>query len=79
MRKTLERFLGVRRGQTTAEYAIIVALIAIASISVIVIFGDQIRAMFGAESKRLTGDDQYQMQDKTTNVDGAIDKTLKDF
>ena len=49
MRRWLNKLRGSRRaarGQTTAEYAIIVALVAVASISVILIFGDQIRALF---------------------------------
>jgi Flp pilus assembly pilin Flp len=45
-----------RFGQTTAEYAIIVALVAVASIAVIMMFGDQIRSLLGAETKQLGGD-----------------------
>jgi Flp pilus assembly pilin Flp len=54
-----------RSGQTTAEYAIIVALVAVCSIAVIMIFGDQIRSLFGAESQQLGGnkDAQNQLQD----------------
>ena len=44
-----------RSGQTTAEYAIIVALVAVCSIAIIMIFGDQIRALIGAESQQLGG------------------------
>ena len=44
-----------RSGQTTAEYAIIVALVAVCSIAVIMIFGTQIRNLFGAESDQLSG------------------------
>ena len=44
-----------RSGQMTAEYAIIVALVAVCSIAVIMIFGDQIRALIGAESQQLGG------------------------
>ncbi len=79
MRSALKKFFGVRHGQTTAEYAIIVALIAIASIAVIIIFGNQIRALFGAESKQLSGDTSAQNQDQTQNVDSSINKTLKQF
>jgi Flp pilus assembly pilin Flp len=51
-----------RGGQTTAEYAIIVALVAVCSIAVIMIFGDQIRALFGAESQQLGGNQNAQNQ-----------------
>ena len=49
-----------RSGQTTAEYAIIVALVAVCSIAVIMIFGDQIRALIGAESQQLGGNQAAQ-------------------
>ena len=49
-----------RSGQTTAEYAIIVALVAVCSIAVIMMFGDQIRVLFGAETKQLGGDQAAQ-------------------
>jgi len=54
-----------RAGQTTAEYAIIVALVAVCSIAVIMVFGDQIRALIGAESQQLGGNTgaQNQLQD----------------
>jgi len=51
-----------RSGQTTAEYAIIVALVAVCSIAVIMIFGDQIRALIGAESQQLGGNSNAQVQ-----------------
>jgi len=51
-----------RSGQTTAEYAIIVALVAVCSIAVIMIFGDQIRALIGAESQQLGGNQNAQVQ-----------------
>jgi Flp pilus assembly pilin Flp len=44
-----------RSGQTTAEYAIIVALVAVASITVIVAFGDRIRDIFGVSADNLSG------------------------
>ena len=75
----LARRLGVRRGQTTAEYAIIVALIAIASVAVLVIFGDQIRALFAAESKQLSGDTGATTENRSTGVDSAIPGSLDKF
>ena len=44
-----------RSGQTTAEYAIIVALVAVCSIAIIMIFGNQIRNLIGAETGQLQG------------------------
>jgi len=56
-----------RSGQTTAEYAIIVALVAVCSIAVIMIFGDQIRKLIGAESDQLSG----QQTNVTSNAEGS--------
>jgi pilus assembly protein Flp/PilA len=44
------------RGQGMTEYIIIVALIAIAAIGVITLFGDNIRALFGMSADALAGD-----------------------
>ena len=42
-------------GQGMTEYIIIVALIAIAAIGVITVFGDNIRMLFGASADALAG------------------------
>jgi len=42
-----------RRGQGMTEYIIIVALIAIAAIGVVTIFGDNIRRLFGTSADAL--------------------------
>ncbi|HZH16678.1 MAG TPA: hypothetical protein VE057_20155 [Archangium sp.] len=47
--------LGKRRGQGMTEYIIIVALIAIAAIGVITLFGNNIRKLFGASAEALSG------------------------
>ena len=59
MRKWLNKLCGLRtrKGQTTAEYAIIVALIAVSAIAVILIFGEQIQALFSTSASRLAGDE----------------------
>ena len=44
-----------RRGQGMTEYILIVALIAIAAIGIITLFGDNIRKIFGASSDALAG------------------------
>ena len=65
MRKWLNKLCGLRtrQGQTTAEYAIIVALVAVSSIAVILIFGDRIRALFATEEARLGGDESASQSD----------------
>ena len=70
---------GRQGGQTTAEYAIIVALIAICSIGVILIFGDQIRALFAGESHRLAGDTTTPVQKPSTDADSKIKGSLDNF
>jgi pilus assembly protein Flp/PilA len=44
------------RGQGMTEYIIIVALIAIAAIGVITLFGDNIRRLFGVSADALAGE-----------------------
>ena len=71
---------GLRRGQTTSEYVIIVGLVAIASIAVIVLFGNQIRGLFGASTKKLSGKDVNLSQyDQSGKVDSTIDRDLSNF
>lgn len=44
-----------QRGQGMTEYIIIVALIAIGTIAMVTVFGDNLRALFGASSNALVG------------------------
>ena len=66
------------RGQGMTEYIIIVALIAIAAIGVITLFGDNIRKIFGASADALAGqtsvDSQAQMRQSSLES-----KTLANF
>ena len=66
-----------RKGQGMTEYIIIVALVAIASIGVVTIFGNQIRALFSASTRQLQGEnvDPSKAGDSTSE----INKTIKDF
>ncbi len=69
-----------RKGQTTAEYAIIVALVAIASITVIMVFGDQLRQLIAGETKQLAGDQGAGVIDETDRLDDdAVKGTLDTF
>jgi len=77
MRQWLKKLCGLkdrRQGQTTAEYAIIVALVAVSSIAVILIFGDRIRALFATEEARLSGNDTATQSDY--NVQSATDQEV---
>lgn len=64
-----------RRGQGMTEYIIIVALVAIASISVVTIFGDQVRELFSAVTQALQGKDvdPKAVADPTSAVNRTID------
>ena len=64
MRKFLRR--RKERGQGMTEYIIIVALVAIGAMVVVTIFGDNIRALFGASANALAGDNT---QLETKSVD----------
>ncbi len=74
-----------RQGQATAEYIIIVALIAVAAIAVVSVFGDQIRNLFSHSAAQLAGDtDDDYSDDADEAAQDAIDerdddKNLGDF
>ena len=63
-----------KKGQTTSEYLIILGLVALGSIAVILLFGNQIRGLFGAGTKKMAGEqvsaDDYSQADK---VDAAVE------
>ena len=65
------------RGQGMTEYIIIVALIAIGTIVVVTIFGDNIRALFGNSASALAG--QSGTIQGTTVDDSSTKKDLKNF
>ena len=60
-------------GQGMTEYIIIVALVAIAAIAVIKIFGKNLRNLFGKSAESLTGEEGSGV------TGGAGDKGLDDF
>ncbi len=68
------------RGQGMTEYIIIVALIAIAAIGVITLFGDNIRKLFGASADALAGEESVTPATKKF-TGGSVDKkkTLSSF
>ncbi len=67
-------------GQGMTEYIIIVALIAIAAIGVVTVFGEDVRSLFGASTQALAGSTTVNSVAKsgnTTNYTGK--KNLSTF
>ena len=62
-------------GQGMSEYLIIVALIAVAAIGVVTVFGRDIRELFTASTGSLAGQSTTNAAKKAT----LKNKTLKDF
>ena len=67
-----------RRGQGMTEYIIIVALIAIAAIGVITLFGNNIRRLFGASADALAGETNVTNEGKKAG-DNIKTKKLQNF
>ena len=65
MRKSTSK----RSGQTTAEYAIIVALVAVSSIAIIMIFGEQIKNLFAGTTTAIAEDGHATVDSKKTDAD----------
>jgi len=78
MKKELTRSLRNEAGQGMTEYIIIVALIAIAAIGVVTLFGDNIRDMFGASAQALSGQESATRKMSKINNE-AKHKDLNDF
>jgi Flp pilus assembly pilin Flp len=75
IRRTLRR-LNREEGQGMTEYIIIVALIAIAAIGVVTVFGRNIREVFVASTNALGGSTK---QSKATNNSSTKSKDLKNM
>ena len=56
----LPRARGRRGGQTLTEFGIIVFLVAVGTIGVVVLFGDNLRQLFGGSSDAITGGTRVQ-------------------
>ncbi len=67
------------RGQGMTEYIIIVALIAIAAIGVITLFGDNIKALFGMSADALAGDVNVEKRTSSSKQGSLEKKKLTDF
>ena len=73
-----KQLLKKARGQGMTEYIIIVALIAIAAIGVITLFGDNIRALFGMSANALAGETSVTKRTHASK-DELEKKALKNF
>ncbi|MBI3182471.1 MAG: hypothetical protein HYZ28_10030 [Myxococcales bacterium] len=67
------------RGQGMTEYIIIVALIAIAAIGVITLFGDNIRKLFGMSADALAGQDSVAQRASTSRQGQLENKAMQNF
>ncbi len=77
--KLKARFLKDQRGQGMTEYIIIVALIAIAAIGVVTVFGDNIRDLFAGATNALAGDIKVKVGTEKARATHTKTKTLKNF
>ncbi len=68
-----------RKAQGMTEYIIIVALIAIAAIGVVTMFGDNLRKIFGTANDALAGKQTGKPDTKETKGDLVKSKSLKSF
>ena len=68
-----------RRGQGMTEYIIIVALVAIAAIGVVTIFGDNIRDLFAGATNALAGESSVSVESETSRSTHTETKNLKNF
>ncbi|HYH96859.1 hypothetical protein [Hyalangium sp.] len=78
MKAISKKNLRKARGQGMTEYIIIVALIAIAAIGVITLFGDNIRKLFGASAAALAGNSSVSNDGASSNA-ALNKKTMKSF
>lgn len=79
MKNELTRTLRNEAGQGMTEYIIIVALIAVAAIGVVTLFGDNIRDMFGASASALSGNESATRHINDNQTNKAAHKDLNSF
>ena len=76
--KNMRKMMKKQDGQGMTEYIIIVALIAIAAIGVVTIFGDNIRKIFGASVDALANTATSSTGAKTSNT-ASQHRNIVDF
>jgi Flp pilus assembly pilin Flp len=79
LRRLLKRCRREDGGQGMTEYIIIVALIAIAAIGVVTIFGDNIRDLFAGATNALAGEQKVKVGSEKARESHTKSKTLKSF
>ncbi|MBM64748.1 MAG: hypothetical protein CMH55_00775 [Myxococcales bacterium] len=80
LRRRLQSFFKDESGQGMTEYIIIVALIAVAAIGVVTLFGNNIAGLFGLSADALTGQDNLETQNYTQeSTEEQRTKTLSNF
>lgn len=68
-----------RKAQGMTEYIIIVALIAIAAIGVVTLFGNNLRRIFGTANDALAGEQNQETKAETTRGQLLKSKQLNTF
>lgn len=69
-----------RRGQATTEYILIVVLVAVLSIGIITVFGNQIRDLFRVSTERMGGELDATLDSSITDsAAGEVDKDMSDL
>jgi pilus assembly protein Flp/PilA len=79
LKKFWRRLRRDESGQGMTEYIIIVALIAIAAIGVVTIFGDNIRALFAGATNALAGEQKVKVSSEKARQSHTKSRTLKNF
>ena len=79
MLQKIRRFMKGRRGQGVVEYSIMLALIAIGSIGVFTLFGNEIRNIMGAIGIELSGTTATMAHESGFQDSTTIDRSLSDF
>ena len=77
--KAIEKSRRRRKGQGMTEYIIIVALIAIAAIGVVTLFGDNLRKIFGTANDALAGEQNAETKAKKTKSNLLGSKKMTTF
>jgi len=69
-----------RRGQATVEYILLVVLVAVLSIGVITVFGNQVRDLFRVAIERMGGNATATLDSSITDsAKGQVKKSLSDL
>jgi Flp pilus assembly pilin Flp len=78
MKKTSHSRL-VKRYAAMTEYIIILALVAVGSIAIFTLFGDQIRSVIGNATHEMSGDASTEENVDSATVHDAVSKSIGDF